>query len=90
MLVMGLFAAVFGVMQLILTVLVFRAVFGQRGIAAAGSLLVKIALYAVALYVLMRIFRAFVWAAAIGFGAGFFPALVMCAILLMHRKEGST
>ena len=88
MYVLGFFAALLGAAQVLLDTVLFGAVFKPKPLRAVLALLVKLALYAVGLYVLIRIYRHYVWAGAIGFGIGFFPLLVLYGVITLTKGKG--
>ena len=79
-------AAVMAVFQFFLDTVLFRTVFAGKALKAIGLLLVKLALYAGGFALLFLVFRAFVTGAAIGFGIGFFPAVLIYGLLVLREK----
>ena len=80
-------AAVLAVFQFFLDTVLFRAVFAGKAFRAIGLLLVKLALYAGGFSLLFLLFRAFVAGAAIGFGVGFFPAVLIYGLAFVKRNR---
>ena len=80
-------AAVLAVFQFVTDTVLFRLIFAGKAVKAIGLLLLKLALYAGAFALLFALFRAFVTAAAIGFGAGFFPAVLLYGLLALRKKQ---
>ena len=87
MYVMGVLAAVFGVLQVALDVVLFRSVFRSKPVPMLLALFVKLLLYAFALWLLVKVFRALIWAGAIGFAVGFFPALLIFTVYSMKKAK---
>lgn len=73
-------AILFAIGQFMLDVVIFAGVFAARTVKALLSLLLKLVLYGAAFWLLFKVFKAFVTAAAIGFGIGFFPCLIIYAL----------
>lgn len=88
MYVLGFFAALLGVTEVLLDIVLFGAVFRQKPLKAVLALLVKLALYTAGLYVLIRIYRHYVWAGAIGFGIGFFVLLTLYGVITLTKGKG--
>ena len=78
-------AAVLAVFQFFLDTVLFRAVFAGKALKAIGLLLVKLALYGGGFALLFLCFRAYVTGAAIGFGVGFFPAILVYGLIFVKR-----
>ena len=87
MLMTAVVAAVLAVFQFFLDTVLFRAVFAGKALKAIGTLLIKLALYAGCFALLFLAFRAFVTGAAIGFGVGFFPAILIYGLLFAKRNS---
>ena len=79
-------AAVLAVFQFVLDTALFRALFAGKAPKAIGLLLVKLALYAGGFALLFLRFRAYVTGAAIGFGVGFFPAVLVYGLVFARKK----
>ena len=82
-----LLSAAVGAGQVALDALLFPSIFGK----SYGKALIvgcgKLALYGLFLFLLFRVFRAAVTAAAIGYFVGFFPLLtVYCVLKLKSNK----
>lgn len=75
-----------GVLQVLLTAVLFGAAFSGKTIRMLVSLLGKIAVYGGFFYLLATVLRPAAAGAAIGFGAGFFPGLLMW-YLTRGRKQ---
>ena len=80
-------AAVLAVFQFVLDTALFRALFAGKAPKAIGLLLVKLALYAGAFALLFLRFRAYVTGAAVGFGVGFFPAVLVYGLVFARRMS---
>ena len=80
-------AAVLAVFQFFLDTVLFRAVLAGKAPKAIGLLLAKLALYGGGFALLFALFRVFVKAAAIGFGVGFFPAVLIYGLLTLQKKR---
>ena len=80
-------AAVLAVFQFFLDTVLFSLIFAGKALKAIGLLLLKLALYAACFALLFALFRVFVKAAAIGFGVGFFPAVLIYGLLTLQKKR---
>ena len=89
MLIAGVIAFVFGLLQFICNILLFPAVFDGKWGRVCALLLAKLAIYAAGVAVLLLWFRVLVKGAAIGFGAGFLICIIVYGIYkLAYKKEG--
>ena len=79
-------AAVLAVFQFLLDTVLFRLIFESKAVKAIGLLLLKLALYAGGFALLFGCFRQYVAGAAIGFGVGFFPAVLIYGLAVLRRK----
>lgn len=79
-------AAVLAVFQFFLDTVLFRLIFESRAVKAIGYLLLKLALYGGAFALLFLCFREYVTGAAIGFGVGFFPTVLIYGLVILRRK----
>ena len=79
-------AAVLAVFQFLLDTALFRLIFESRAVKAIGLLLAKLALYAGGFALLFLCFRSFVTGAAVGFGVGFFPAVLAYGLVYARRN----
>ena len=80
-------SAAVGAGQVALDALLYPSIFGKNYVRALVIGCAKLALYGLFLFLLFRVFRAAVTAAAIGYFAGFFPLLtVYCVIRLKSNK----
>ena len=79
-------AAVLAVFQFFLDTVLFRAIFDSKAPKAIGLLLAKLALYAGGFALLFLCFRQYVTGAAIGFGVGFFPAILVYGLVFARRR----
>ena len=80
-------AAVLAVFQFLLDMALFRLICAIKAAKAIGLLLAKLALYAGGFALLFLCFRQYVTGAAIGFGAGFFPAVLIYGLLFVKRSK---
>ena len=81
-------AAVLAVFQFLLDTVLFRLIFESKAVKAIGLLLAKLALYAGGFALLFLCFRQYVTGAAIGFGVGFFPAVLVYGSLRVKSDPG--
>ena len=79
-----------GVGQVMLDTVLFRAAFASQTIKMLLALLGKIAVYGGFFYLLFTVFRAGIVGAAVGFGIGFFPGLLLWYLFKGKKslKEG--
>ena len=82
-------AAVLAVFQFLLDMALFRLIFASKAAKAIGLLLAKLALYAGGFALLFLCFRQYVTGAAIGFGIGFFPAVLMYGSMRIKSDFGN-
>ena len=87
MILSAIIAAVLAVFQFVLDIALFRSIFASKAVKAIGLLLLKLALYGGAFALLFALFRAFVTAAAVGFGVGFFPAVLLYGLLVLRKNN---
>ena len=87
MILTGLAAAVLAVLQLFLDAVMFRSVFSGKPLRAVALLLLKLALYAGGFALLFLCFRAYVTGAAVGFGVGFLPTVLLYGLLQFKRGK---
>lgn len=87
MILAGIISVLFAVLQFFLDVLVFSSVFAAKALKALFPLLGKILLYGVGFWLLFKMFRAFVKIAAIGFGIGFFPCIIIYALKKLRSQS---
>ena len=73
-------AAAVGALQVLFDVLLYAAVFAGKIARGVLSGAVKLAVYALFLWLVFKLFKLFVGAAAVGFAVGFFPLLVIYCI----------
>lgn len=73
-------AVIIGLVQFFLDTVLFGAIFAFKATKGILAVLLKGALYVIAFWVLFKLFRALVKAAAIGFAIGFFPCLFIYCI----------
>lgn len=78
--------AAVGIGQFWLDTILFKAIFSGKTVTGLLTLVGKLAIYAVGFFVLFKLFKEFVTAAAIGFAVGFFPALIIYGILKIKRS----
>ena len=78
-------AAVLAVFQFLLDTALFRLIFQSRAAKAIGVLLVKLLLYGGGFALLFLRFRQYAAGAAVGFGAGFFPAVLVYGLAFAKR-----
>ena len=88
MLIAGLIAFVFGLLQFVCNILLFPAVFGGRWLRTGLLILAKLVFYAAGISLLLTWFRALVRGAAIGFGAGFLLCIIAYGICKIGYKGG--
>ena len=82
-------AAVFvGAAQALLGVALFGAAFSGRKVKMLVSLVGKIAVYGGFFYLLFTVLRAAIVGAAVGFGVGFFPGLIVWSLLKGAKQLG--
>lgn len=86
MVLIAIAACLLGVGQFICNIFLFPAVFAGKFIRVGLLLLLKIAVYALGLFVLIHFFAVFVVGAAIGFGVGFIPAVFIYSIYRIRQK----
>lgn len=86
MILTGLAAAVLAVLQFFLDAVMFRSVFSGKPLRAVALLLLKLALYAGGFALLFLCFRQYVTGAAVGFGVGFFPAVLIYGLVYAKRN----
>lgn len=79
-------AMLFAVGQFYLDTRLFSAVFTEKPIKAFLPLIIKMALYGIAFLLLYKLFKAFIVAAAIGFGIGFFPSVLIYGFLKLRKN----
>ena len=79
-------AAVLAVFQFLLDTALFRLIFESRAVKAVGLLLLKLALYGGGFALLFLCARDHVPGAAVGFGAGFFPAVMVYGLATLRKK----
>ena len=79
-------AAAVAVFQFRLDTVLFRLIFDGKAAKAIGLLLAKLALYAGGFALLFLCFRQYVTGAAIGFGVGFFPAILVYGLVFARRR----
>jgi len=65
-------AFIFGIAQFFCNTVLFPAVFAGKFLRVGGLLFLKIGAYALGLWLLLKVFRAFLYAGLSGFTAGFF------------------
>ena len=73
-------AAALGIGQFMLNTLLFPAIFASKAVRALTALGIKLIIYTAGLLLLFCLFKGLVLFAAIGFGLGFFPALIVYAL----------
>ncbi|MBQ6065496.1 MAG: hypothetical protein IJK89_01620 [Clostridia bacterium] len=78
-------AAAVAIIQFWLDTALFRLIFESKAVKAIGLLLLKLALYAGAFALLFGCFREYAPGAAIGFGVGFFPAVLIYGLVFAKR-----
>lgn len=79
-------AFVFGILQFLCNIILFPAVFAGKILRVGGLLFLKIGVYALGLWLLFKMFRAFLFVSLSGFGAGFFLFLAVYAIAKLSRR----
>lgn len=87
MVIAALAAAAVAIIQFWLDMTLFRLIFESKAVKAIGLLLLKLALYAGAFALLFGCFREYAPGAAIGFGVGFFPAVLIYGLVYAKRKS---
>ncbi len=75
-----LLAAAVGVAQVLIDILLYGAFFAGKLLKGVLSVVGKLLLYAFFLWLLFKLFKLFVAAAAVGFAVGFFPLLIIYSI----------
>lgn len=87
MVIAALAAAAVAIIQFWLDTTLFRLIFESKAVKAIGLLLAKLALYAGGFALLFLCFRQYVTGAAVGFGVGFFPAVLAYGLVYAKRKS---
>ena len=82
----ALIAFTFGILQFLFNIILFPAVFAGKMLKVGGLLFLKIGFYALGLWLLLKVFRAFLVIGLTGFGAGFFIFLIIYAIAKLKKK----
>lgn len=81
-------ACLIGIGEFICNIFLFPAVFSGNFLRVGLLLLLKIAVYALSLFVLIHFFVAYVMGAAVGFGVGFIPALFLYGVYSIGKNKG--
>ena len=85
--VIAIFAAIFFALgQFYLDTVMFAAVFTAKAIKALLPLMLKMLCYGIAFWLLFKLFKAFIVAAAIGFGIGFFPSILIYGFYKLRKN----
>ena len=79
-------AFIIGILEFLFNTFLFTAVFAGKVLKAGGYLLLKLGLYALGIWLLMSLFKSFLYAGLSGFGAGFFIFLTVYAISKLKKK----
>ena len=87
MIIAAVAAAAVAVFQFFLDTVMFRSVFEGKAVRAIGLLMGKLALYAGAFALLFLCFRDYVTGAAVGFGIGLFPSVLIYGFLTVRKKR---
>ena len=88
MLIAGIAACCAGVLQFFLNTRMFPAIFAGNYKKAGVAVFLKLAVYALGIWLLIAFFRAYLTGAAIGFGAGFGAYFIVYAIRSVVKKDG--
>ena len=75
-----------GLLQFFFNIILFPDVFAGKILKAGGVFCVKVGLYALGLWLLFKLFRAFLAAGVTGFGVGFFIFLIIYAVSRLKKK----
>lgn len=81
-------ALVIGVGQVFLDTVLFRAAFSSEKLKMLLALFGKIAVYGGFFYLLFTVFRPAAVSAAVGFGLGFFPGLILWYVCKGAKQVG--
>lgn len=79
-------AFLFGLVQFLFNTFLFTAVFAGKILKVGGFLFLKLGVYALGLWLLFKVFKAFLLFGLSGFGAGFFIFLTVYAIAKLKKK----
>lgn len=77
-----------GIAQVLLSSVLFRAVFSEKVNKMLAALFGKIAVYGGFFYLLFTVFRSAAVSAAVGFGLGFFPGLILWYVCKGAKQVG--
>lgn len=87
MIIAAVIAVIIGLVQFFLDTVLFASVFAFKATKGVLALLIKIVVYGAAFFVLFKLFRALVKAAAIGFAIGFFPCVFIYCVKKIRNGQ---
>ena len=88
MLITGFLALLLGALEFAADIPLFASVFAGNYKKTALWILLKLAGYALSIWLVLAFFRAFLTAAGIGFGAGFLCCILLYGVIKLTRKSG--
>lgn len=87
MILTGIAALAVALIQFVLLALALSAVMAKHYLRGVVFVIVKVAVYIAAALILVKLFRVFITAAAIGFGAGFFICVFAYFLWTLKKKR---
>ena len=88
MLIAGAVACALGALEFFLNTRLFPAVFAGDYKKVLLLLAAKLAVYGLAIWLLLAFFKAYLVGAAVGFGAGFLLYLIIYGVKSLSKKDG--